>query len=48
VAPLGAANAIALVPPTDGASAGADVARCAFATADIETAGNRFLIVEAV
>lgn len=48
VAPLGAANAIALVPPTEGASAGADVARCAFATADIETAGNRFLIVEAV
>jgi hypothetical protein len=26
VAPLGAANAIALVPPTEGASAGADVA----------------------
>jgi catechol 2,3-dioxygenase-like lactoylglutathione lyase family enzyme len=38
VAPPGAAHAIALVPPTEGASAGADVARCAFATADIETA----------
>jgi catechol 2,3-dioxygenase-like lactoylglutathione lyase family enzyme len=38
VAPPGARNAIALVPPTEGASAGADVARCAFATADIVTA----------
>src|SRR5215218_8877612 len=38
VAPPGAANAIALVPPTEGASAGGDVARCALATADIETA----------
>jgi catechol 2,3-dioxygenase-like lactoylglutathione lyase family enzyme len=37
VAPPGAANAIALVPPTEGASAGADVARCAFATGDIES-----------
>jgi catechol 2,3-dioxygenase-like lactoylglutathione lyase family enzyme len=38
VAPPGAANAIALVPPSEGASAGGDVARCALATADIETA----------
>ena len=38
VAPPGAANAIALVAPSEGASAGADVARCAFATADIESA----------
>jgi len=38
VAPQGGANAIALVPPSEGASAGGDVARCAFATADIETA----------
>jgi len=38
VSPPGAANAIALVPPSEGASAGADVARCAFATADIEAA----------
>jgi catechol 2,3-dioxygenase-like lactoylglutathione lyase family enzyme len=38
VAPRGAANAIALVPPSEGVSAGPDVARCAFATADIETA----------
>jgi catechol 2,3-dioxygenase-like lactoylglutathione lyase family enzyme len=37
VAPPDARNAIALVPPSEGASAGADVARCAFATADIET-----------
>jgi catechol 2,3-dioxygenase-like lactoylglutathione lyase family enzyme len=37
VAPPGAANAIALVPPSEGASAGGDVARCAFATADIES-----------
>jgi catechol 2,3-dioxygenase-like lactoylglutathione lyase family enzyme len=34
VAPPGAGNAIALVPPSEGAFA----ARCAFATADIETA----------
>jgi catechol 2,3-dioxygenase-like lactoylglutathione lyase family enzyme len=38
VAPPGAQNAIALVPPSEGASAGGDVARCAFATADIEAA----------
>jgi catechol 2,3-dioxygenase-like lactoylglutathione lyase family enzyme len=37
VAPPGAANAIALVPPGEGHSAGGDVARCALATADIET-----------
>jgi catechol 2,3-dioxygenase-like lactoylglutathione lyase family enzyme len=37
VAPPAAATAIALVPASEGASAGADVARCAFATADIET-----------
>jgi catechol 2,3-dioxygenase-like lactoylglutathione lyase family enzyme len=36
VAPPGAAIAIALVPPSEGASAGGDVARCAFAAADIE------------
>jgi catechol 2,3-dioxygenase-like lactoylglutathione lyase family enzyme len=36
VAPPGAANTIALVPPSEGVSAGGDVARCAFATADIE------------
>ncbi len=36
VAPPGAANTIALVPPSEGESAGGDVARCAFATADIE------------
>ncbi|MBA3261047.1 MAG: VOC family protein [Thermoleophilaceae bacterium] len=36
VAPPGAANTIALVPPSEGASAGGDVARCAFATADID------------
>jgi catechol 2,3-dioxygenase-like lactoylglutathione lyase family enzyme len=36
VAPPGAANTIALVPPSEGTSAGGDVARCAFATADIE------------
>jgi catechol 2,3-dioxygenase-like lactoylglutathione lyase family enzyme len=36
VAPPGATNTIALVPPSEGASAGGDVARCAFATADIE------------
>jgi catechol 2,3-dioxygenase-like lactoylglutathione lyase family enzyme len=38
VSPPGAANAIALVPPSEGASAGGDVARCAFAATDIETA----------
>jgi catechol 2,3-dioxygenase-like lactoylglutathione lyase family enzyme len=37
VAPPGAANTIALVPATEGASAGGDVARCALATTDIET-----------
>jgi catechol 2,3-dioxygenase-like lactoylglutathione lyase family enzyme len=37
VAPPGAANAIALVPQSEGASAGGDVARCAFATTDIES-----------
>jgi catechol 2,3-dioxygenase-like lactoylglutathione lyase family enzyme len=36
VAPPGAVNTIALVPPSEGVSAGGDVARCAFATADIE------------
>jgi catechol 2,3-dioxygenase-like lactoylglutathione lyase family enzyme len=36
VAPAGAVNTIALVPPSEGASAGGDVTRCAFATADIE------------
>jgi catechol 2,3-dioxygenase-like lactoylglutathione lyase family enzyme len=36
VAPPGAANTVALVPPTEGASAGGDVARCALATTDIE------------
>ena len=38
VGPPGAANAIALVPPTEGASTGAGGAYCAFATADIDTA----------
>jgi catechol 2,3-dioxygenase-like lactoylglutathione lyase family enzyme len=38
VAPPRAANAIALVPPSEGPSAGAEAARCAFATGDIETA----------
>jgi catechol 2,3-dioxygenase-like lactoylglutathione lyase family enzyme len=38
VAPPAAANALALVPPSEGTSAGGDVARCALATADIETA----------
>ena len=37
VAPPGAANAIALVPPSEGGTAGGDVARCALAAADIET-----------
>jgi catechol 2,3-dioxygenase-like lactoylglutathione lyase family enzyme len=36
VAPAGSAIAIALVPPSEGESAGGDVARCAFASADIE------------
>src|SRR4051812_47546193 len=36
VAPPGAANTIALVPPSEGASPRGDVARCAFATAHIE------------
>jgi catechol 2,3-dioxygenase-like lactoylglutathione lyase family enzyme len=36
VAPPGAVNSIALVPPSEGESGGGDVARCAFATADIE------------
>ena len=36
VAPPGAANTIALVPPTEGESPGGDEARCAFATDDIE------------
>jgi predicted enzyme related to lactoylglutathione lyase len=36
VAPAGAANTIALVPPGEGRSPGGDAAYCAFATADIE------------
>jgi catechol 2,3-dioxygenase-like lactoylglutathione lyase family enzyme len=36
VAPPGAANTIALVPPGEGTAAGSDRALCAFATADIE------------
>jgi catechol 2,3-dioxygenase-like lactoylglutathione lyase family enzyme len=36
VAPPGAANTIALVPPGEGASAGGDEAHCAFGTQDIE------------
>ena len=36
VAPPGGSNTVALVPATEGRSAGGDVARCAFATADIE------------
>ena len=36
VAPPGSANTIALVPPSEGASPVGDVARCAFATTDIE------------
>jgi catechol 2,3-dioxygenase-like lactoylglutathione lyase family enzyme len=36
VSPPGAANTIALVPPSEGESAGGDIARCAVATADIE------------
>jgi catechol 2,3-dioxygenase-like lactoylglutathione lyase family enzyme len=37
VAPPGAANTIALVPPGEGRSAGGDAAYCAFATDDIES-----------
>lgn len=36
VAPPGAANTIALVPSSEGQSAGSDEAHCAFATDDIE------------
>jgi catechol 2,3-dioxygenase-like lactoylglutathione lyase family enzyme len=36
VAPPGSANAVALVPSSEGASAGGDEAHCAFATEDIE------------
>jgi hypothetical protein len=36
VAPSGSAIAIALVPPSDGRSAGSDEAHCALATEDIE------------
>ena len=36
VAPPGAANTIALVPPSEGRSAGGDETHCAFATQDIE------------
>jgi catechol 2,3-dioxygenase-like lactoylglutathione lyase family enzyme len=36
VAPPGAANAIALVPPSEGGSTGRDETHCAFATDDIE------------
>jgi catechol 2,3-dioxygenase-like lactoylglutathione lyase family enzyme len=36
VAPPGSAIAIALVPPSEGESAGGDEAHCAFATEDIE------------
>jgi catechol 2,3-dioxygenase-like lactoylglutathione lyase family enzyme len=36
VAPPGGGNTLALVPPTEGTSAGGDVARCAFGTSDIE------------
>ena len=36
VAPPGASNTIALVPPSEGRSAGGDVTRCAFACGDIE------------
>ena len=36
VAPPGAANTIALVPPSEGEAAGGDAAHCAFATTDIE------------
>src|SRR5450755_3940646 len=36
VAPPGSTNSIALVPPSEGKSAGGDETHCAFATADIE------------
>jgi catechol 2,3-dioxygenase-like lactoylglutathione lyase family enzyme len=36
VAPPGSGNSLALVPSSEGESAGGDVARCAIATADIE------------
>ena len=36
VAPPGASNTIALVPPSEGRSAGGDVTRCALACGDIE------------
>jgi catechol 2,3-dioxygenase-like lactoylglutathione lyase family enzyme len=36
VAPPGASNTIALVPPSEGMSAGGDQTHCAFATTDIE------------
>jgi catechol 2,3-dioxygenase-like lactoylglutathione lyase family enzyme len=36
VAPRGAANTIALVPPSEGGSAGGDETLCAFQTADIK------------
>ncbi|MGI8802732.1 MAG: VOC family protein [Solirubrobacteraceae bacterium] len=36
VAPAGAKNTIALVPASEGESAGSDEARCAFSTEDIE------------
>ena len=36
VCPAGAANAIALVPPSEGESPGGDIARCALSSSDIE------------
>jgi catechol 2,3-dioxygenase-like lactoylglutathione lyase family enzyme len=36
VAPPGSANAIALVPPSEGGTSGGDETHCAFATADID------------
>src|SRR3954451_13854591 len=41
VAPPGAANTLALVPPTEGRSPGGDAARCAFASADSDAAHAR-------
>lgn len=38
VAPPGASHRLALVPPGEGMSPGGDIARCAFETADIESA----------
>jgi catechol 2,3-dioxygenase-like lactoylglutathione lyase family enzyme len=38
VAPRDSANAIALVPPSEGVSAGGDAAHCALATEDIDAA----------